>query len=261
MGALDQASNINTLSSSSGLEDYMKNLGPNFSSLMSGQKSDIGDFIGRYSGAINAQEPLSAINQRIENELNLPTLRQNANTINTAFSNIPYNYGSAARGFDVNANQLSRIISTKTANMTPAMNAANNALATAQNTATARIGQEQTQQTKLLSPYQTEGSMLNDYLSRQATGFTSTAEATLSGYLQKLASGVTLTQDELDNANRLATAKLAYDAQIESAKIGAQSALNVAQTSAGTNKYIANLPYTTGIYPGSISYGPKFTTS
>ena len=229
MAATDQANNVNTLSDSSGLTDYMKNMPGLSSSFYNTQKGDVNNYLGRYTSAVNNQESLSNIQNRIGNQLGMPALRQNANTLNTTAANIPYTYSGATRGFDVNSNQLSRIIGQKQYEIAPAVTSANNALATGEAQYNTQIGQEQTQQAKQLLPIQSEGSMLNDRLARESTNFTSQNEAILSGYLQKLQNGVALSQTEMTTAEQLAAAKLQYDQVIESAKIQATATQNAAK--------------------------------
>lgn len=203
----------------SGLDSYMRGMSGARTSFYNGQRGDITDFLGRYSGAINAQEPLSHMQDRIGRELGIPALQQNANTLNTTAANIPFTYGSATRGFNVNANQLGRIVGTKSAEIAPALTTANNALSSAQSTMNMRMGYEQAQQDKYLKPYESEQTLMNDRLARESTGFTSEAEGKLSAYIEKMKGGITLSRGEQDNAERLAAAKLQYDAAVKVAEI------------------------------------------
>lgn len=227
-------------SAGSGLDDYLKNM-PNLRNAFYTQgKNDITDYLGRYTGAINNQEPLSHMQDRIGRELNLPNLRTSANTLNTTLANIPYTYSGATRGFDVNANQLNRIIGTKSAALAPTVTAANNALSSAEGQLTQRMGLEQTQQAKQLLPYQSEQTLLNDRLARESTGFTQEAQGQLNAYIDKLDKGVALSRGEQDNAERLATAKLAYDQAIAVANIQASASKYNADRSLEGTKYTAN---------------------
>lgn len=132
----------------------------NTTGFLNGQNALTSDFLNRYTGAVNGQETSTAMANRIGGELGIPTLQKNANTINTTLSNIPSTYGAATRGYDVNANQLSRIIGQKTSELAPAATTANNALSSANTTLNTQMGYEQADQAKALTPYSTEQSLL-----------------------------------------------------------------------------------------------------
>ncbi len=206
----------------SGLDTFMNKMPSDYSNFFSGQKSDINNFLGRYSGAIGNQETVSHMGQRIGNELNLPSLRSAADTVNTNVANLPYTYSGATRGFDVNANQLGRIVTNKGIQLAPLATSVNNRLNTAENTLGQQMGFEQTQQQKELLPYQSEQSLLNDRLAREATGFQTQEEDRLQGYITKMQQGVVLSRGEQQDAEALAAAKLSYDAAVNVAKINAQ---------------------------------------
>lgn len=180
------------------------------------QTGQTNDFLSRYKGAIGGQETMSAMADRIGQELNLPTLRNNAQQVNETVSNLPYTYGSATRGFDVNANQLARTIGQKTYELTPALNSANSAVSNAEGQLSTRLGYGQADQNKQLLPYQSEQSLMGDRLAREATGFNQDSESELQGYMAKLTGGIQLSEGEANRAEQLAQAKLSYDAQMKS---------------------------------------------
>lgn len=196
----------------------------NRTNFYAGQKAEVGDYLGRYTNAINSQEPLTHMQDRIGRELGLPQLQQSANQLNTTLANLPYTYSGATRGFDVNANQLNRIVSTKSSAMAPTVNAVNTALGSAQNQLVTRMGLTQQQQAKELLPYQSEQQLLNDRLTRESTGFTQEAEGLLQSYIQKMMAGVALSTGEQNRANALAIAKLSYDAAKYAADKGLEAA-------------------------------------
>jgi len=206
-----------------GVGSFASNIGAKTNDFYARQKTGMNDFVNRFSGAIKGQDKLGDMYSRIGKELNLPALYQGANEVNTQMANLPGTYNSATRGFDVNANQLNRIVSTKQAALAPAQESANLALANAQGELNTRIGFEQEQQAKELAPYQTEQQMLADYYARESTGFTQANGQELDGYIQKLNAGVTLSEGEKQRANQLAQAELSYKAAIETAKISAES--------------------------------------
>ena len=202
---------------------FAQGLQPRRTAFNAGQKAEGQDFLGRYTGAINKQEALPDMYKRIGIELNLPNLQQSANTLNTTLANLPQTFGSATRGFDVNANQLARTIGQKASELTPVVTQANQALSTAQDQANKQIGFEQTQQQKLLDPYLREQDMLAQRQAREATGYSEDNQAELDTYIQKMKAGITLTEGEKTRANELAMNEARTRAQIESAKIGAEA--------------------------------------
>lgn len=199
------------------LTNFLGNIQQKTTDFFKGQKSDYQDYLGRYSGAIKGQTQLGDMYSRIGKELNMPALYQNANNINTQMANLPGTYNAASRGFDVNANQLNRIVGTKQAALAPAQQAANQALQNAQQQMNTQIGFEQEQQKKELDPYKAEQQLLTEYQARQATGFSKANEAELTGYIKKLEAGIQLSEGEKTRANQLAMAELDYKAKIYSA--------------------------------------------
>lgn len=195
----------------SGLDQYLSGISGKRAALNTSQAGQQSDFLGRYTGAINGQETSSAMADRIGGKLGLPELQKNATTLNTTLANIPYTYGAATKGFDVNNNQLNRIIGQKSSELTPVVNSTNNALSTAQGQLTSRMGYEQADQAKQLAPYQSEQSLLTDRLNRESAGFNTDAESELSSYLAKMNAGIQLSQAEQTRAENLAQSKLAYD--------------------------------------------------
>lgn len=205
---------------------FAQGLQPRRTAFNAGQKAEGQDFLGRYTGAINKQEALPDMYKRIGIELNLPNLQQSANTLNTTLANLPQTFGSATRGFDVNANQLARTIGQKASELTPVVTQANQALSTAQDQANKQIGFEQTQQQKYLDPYLREQDMLNQRQTREATGYSEDNQAELNTYIQKMNAGITLTEGEKQRANALSIAEKGYE-----------NALKIAQMNNDTTRY------------------------
>lgn len=217
MGAFQDAlNNANTATSNLYGDATQKanSLWPNLSKFFGGQQKDTQDYLGRYMGAIKDQEPLQAMYARVGREVGLPQLQRTATQVNQTNANIPSVYSGATRGFDVNANQLSRIIGTKQAEYAPVVQNANQAVNDAMTNVNQQMAYEQAQQAKNLLPYQAEGSFLTDRLAREASGFTTSAQAELQTYIQKAQSGMQLTDNELQRANALAIQKMQNDAEM-----------------------------------------------
>lgn len=206
---------------SQNVDKFTSTIQPRRQALQTGQKGEEQDYLSRFRQAISGQEAVPHMYERLGAQFNLPSLQQAANTLTTTLANIPATYGAATRGFDVNANQLARIIGEKSAELSPTVTAATNALKSAQEQVATQMGYEQAQQAKELTPFATEQDFLKDRFARESTGFTQDNEMELNAYLQKMNAGVTLSEGEANRANQLAIAKLNYDAEIK--KIEAQA--------------------------------------
>ena len=211
----------------------------NNQSFLAGQAATSEDFLNRYKNAIAGQETMSAMAKRIGSELNLPTLSENAYNVNKVMREIPQTYSAATRGFDVNANQLSRITGQKQSELAPTLATANEALAQAQNTLNTQMGYEQYDQEKALKPFETEQSLLTDRLAREATFYSQENENELNTIIAKIQSGIQVSEAEKDRAQQLAIAEMGYKAKKEELAAGSWSEITI-----GGNKYRINL--TTG---------------
>lgn len=183
--------------------------------LNTAQNAQEQDYLNRYSGAIGGQESMEALSKRLGDELGLPTLQQNALKLRETIRNLPTTYGKATRGFDVNQNQLDRIVGKETARLSPAMATAEEALASATGTLDKRIGFAQTDQAKALLPYQTESTLLQNRLAREATGFSEDNGRELDALISKMNAGITLSEGEKNRANALAVAEMNFNNQLK----------------------------------------------
>lgn len=187
----------------------------NTGTFLSGQDKATQDFLTKYSSTINSQPTTSALATRIGAELGLPQLQANATSLNNTLYNIPSVYGKATTGYDVNANQLSRLIGQKQSEIAPAAAlAASNAQAAEGNLAT-RLSYEQADQNKALLPLQAESSFLTDKLARETTLFSQENQSELDGLIAKIQAGVTLSEGEKNRAQQLALAETNYQNQLK----------------------------------------------
>ena len=187
--------------------------------IFTGQRGETSDFLGRYTNTINSQPTTSAMAARIGEELGLPTLQKNALALQNTLYDIPETYSAATRGFDVNANQLSRIIGTKQAQIAPAAERAQGFADSAQNQLNTRLAYEQTDQAKQLLPYQSEQSLMSDRLARETTGYTTAMQSELDAITAKMNAGITISEGEKNRANQLAIAEKSYQAAIKTAEM------------------------------------------
>ncbi|MCR4330738.1 MAG: hypothetical protein NUV49_02565 [Patescibacteria group bacterium] len=188
-----------------------------------GMKTEETGYLDRYRGAIAGQENLPHMYERIGRELGLPQLQQNAGMLRNTLTQIPYTYGEATKGYDVNANQLARIVDTRSSAMTPLVASAEGAVAGAQDQLATRVGFEQTAQQKELLPYEKEQAFMADRFAREASGYSEDMQMTLNSLLAKASAGIELTMQEKELANRLAVAEKQYQAAIQVARINADA--------------------------------------
>ena len=153
---------------------------------LQGQNQLTSDFLTKFGGAIAGQGTTQAAAERIGGELGLPQLRQNAFNLQQQLIDIPSVYKEGTRGFDVNANQLARIVNARTAELGPLAQRA---------TAQAQFG-EQELGTRL-------GYLQNDW------------KRELDAILDKVRNGITLSEGEKNRANQLAIAEKGYENQLK----------------------------------------------
>lgn len=188
------------------------------SSLLAGQNTTSSDYLKRYTDFINSQEGATAMAGRIGGELGIPTLQANATMLRNTLTNLPSTYSAATTGRDVNANQLSRIIGQKSSELSPMVQTAETSLQNASAERTARMGFEQYDQNKQLLPYQTEKDLLSERQAREATLYTTDNSNELTALIQKINSGVTLSEGEKNRANSLAIAEKSYENALKIAR-------------------------------------------
>lgn len=190
----------------------------NLKNIFAGQQADTSGFLNRFTGAINSQPTSQALAERIGNELNLPQLQANSQSLNNTLFQLPSTYSAATRGFDVNSNQLSRIIGQKQSELAPAAALAQSNAQNAENTLDKRLGYAQADQNRALLPYQSEQSLLSDRFAREATGYTQAMGNELDAIIQKMNAGVTLSEGEKNRAQQLAIAEKGYQNQLDQIK-------------------------------------------
>ena len=205
------------------LDPYIKNISTKRDTFNTQQQGQETDFLNRYKSAIYGQQPISALAQRRDEELGIVPLRQNALQLNQTLAGIPETYKAGTRGFDVNANQLGRIVGTQQAKIAPLAQQAQTQYESATGQRNELLGYDLAQQEKELLPFQSEQALLSDRLAREATGFSEDAQRELDGIIQKMNAGIKLSESELQRAHELAIAELGYKQAIEVAKISAEA--------------------------------------
>jgi delta 1-pyrroline-5-carboxylate dehydrogenase len=181
--------------------------------LLQGQKAEQGGYLDRFRGAIMGQEGLPQMASRIGSELNLPTLSENAFKLQQTVRNLPQTYSKATRGFDVNANQLSRIIGMQQSKLAPLAQEATMQAQNAINQRNEMMGFTQAQQQKELTPFQTEQNLMTERMARETSMFSEANQSELNAILQKMSTGAQLSSAEKDRAQQLAIAEMNFEMQ------------------------------------------------
>jgi len=183
-------------------------------SFLGGQQAGTSDFLKRYGNFIRSQEGTGAMAGRIGKELGIPTLQAGTNLLRSTVANLPSTYSKATTGFDVNANQLSRIIGQKASELAPALETSERSLETAQGNLATRLGYEQYDQARLEKPFGVEQDFMSDRLARETTLFSQENERELDALIAKINAGVTLTEGEKNRANQLSIAEKGFQNEL-----------------------------------------------
>lgn len=192
-----------------------------FNTFYGNQKGDVNSFVTDYSNFVNSQPTTNALYQRISGEIGLPQAQGVANSLNRTLFQLPSTYSAATTGYDVNNNQLSRIIGQKQSELAPSAALATQNVASLEDTANKRLGFEQQDFANKQDVFKTQGSLLNDRLARESTGFGQLEQRELDGLIAKFNAGVQLTEGERNRANALAVAEKNYQATVKAAEIAA----------------------------------------
>lgn len=175
------------------------------------QEAKQNDFINQFKAAVAAQPTIAQSADTIGQRLGLPTLQANAQTLNNQLQNIPQQQTTATRGYDVNSNQLARIIGQKQSELAPAATQAAQNAGNAESNLSTQLGY-QTQQNALdLQPLQMQGSMLSSQIAAEMTGFNQDKQTQLTLVTQQISNGQAVSMAQLQQANDLAKQKLAFD--------------------------------------------------
>jgi len=178
-----------------------------FNNVATKGSNDITDFLTRYNTAV------PKIISDVSSKYALPDQQAGVNALNTRIKTLQGNTDNSGAGGFASAGQVDSALNSRyLPQYSTALSNLTNSTALAQN-----------EEGQLEKPYETEASMLNDRLTREMTGFTAEQQNALAALTAKLNAGVTLTKDEMDNANALAVAQEQYQAAVESQKIQSQN--------------------------------------
>lgn len=196
-------------------------------SLWNGQNNTQDAYITAYKNAIASNPSATDLYTKANSIFNVPALQQTSNTLNNAMLEAPNSNIAAARGFNVDQNQIDQKTSQDLQRLAPAaaaaQNNANTAMTNAGNYVTAGMQQNQLN----LLPIQEQGSYLMDAFARQQSGFTTTAQSQLASLQAKMESGERLSEAEMSAYATLTSAEEAYNA----AKMSANASVTGSQLS------------------------------
>lgn len=196
-------------------------------SLLGNQSAEDTAYLKKYTDFINSQEGSAAMAKRIGGELGIPTLQANATMLQNTMTNLPSTYSKATTGYDVNQNQLARIIGQKSSELAPAVTTAENSLNAANTNMNAQMGYETADQTKALMPYQTEQTMLADRQARETTLFSADNGRELDALVAKINAGITLSEGEKNRAQQLAVNEKSYQNALDQLNTGKTEVVTV----------------------------------
>lgn len=177
------------------------------------QRKQEEDYMNRYKTALGSQESLTSMNERFGKELNLPALRQNAFTMQQALKSTPQVQSEATRGYDVNANQLQRIIAQKMSELSPAAQEATSQAQFAENQLGERLRLGQADQEKAMKPFEMEAKFLGERMAREFTGYSQDKQRELDMLMAKMNQQQQLTLAEQNRAHELAMAERNFEQQ------------------------------------------------
>ena len=180
---------------------------------LSGQDAQSQDFLNRFRSTLGGQASTQALADKIGQEIGLPQLQANAQALNKTIFNLPATYSKATTGFDVNQNQLDRVVGTKQAELAPAAALAADAAQRAESNVNTRLGYAQRDQDRELLPYQTEQQLLSDRLARETTLYSQANQAELDSLIAKMQAGIQLSEAEKNRAHELSVQEQNYENQ------------------------------------------------
>lgn len=191
--------------------------------LFNTQNSASNNYTQNYANTISSNPTMQALYNQGNTQFNVPGLAQQATNLNNAVLQVPQNNVNLAKGFDYSAPQVQQQTAQDLARLSPLAAAATNQSQQAQNLAGQYVQAGLTQNQMNLLPIQEQGTLLAQNMAAQATGYNTAAQQELNGLMQKMQSGVTLSQAEMDRANTLAAQETSYQNQLTQAQAQEQT--------------------------------------
>lgn len=173
---------------------------------------------------VNSNPTVTSLYNQGNDMFNVPALKNTATRLQNSVTNaIPDAY-QAAKGFDISATDINNGVAAKTAYLTPQANAATANANTAAGLAQGFVTAGQAQNAQNLIPAQENAALTAQNQAAEATGWNQAQKSTLDGLISKMQSGVTLSQNEMDAANKLAATEASYNQAVVQANASVQVA-------------------------------------
>lgn len=200
------------------------------------------NYVNQYAQDVANNPTVTSLYQQGNQLYNVPQLQTQATNLQNQVTNAVPAGVSAARGFDIGDTQVNNGVAQKLAYLQPQANAATANANTASQLASQFVQAGQQQNAQNLLPVQAQQSLLAQNMAAQATGWNQAMANQFQGLIDKMQSGVQLSQAEYQQAQALAQAEESYqqaqvtaNAQIQAAQIGQQyQTLNPTQTLVNT---------------------------
>lgn len=189
-------------------------------SLISSQKAENQDYLGRYRNALAGQESTSAAAGRISGEIGLDKARGATTALNTQINNLPGVLKTASAGKDINANQLQRLTAARIAPIQATYANASALQGRLESELGTRLGYQTTDNNRALLPFQTEQSLLQSSQGNETGLFTAANQAELSAIQAKIAAGVQISEGEKNRAQQLELQKRSDSEAMARAQLG-----------------------------------------
>ncbi len=182
------------------------------------------NYLTAYKNAISSNPSATDLYNTANKQFNVQPLQDTANQLNNAVFNAPNSNLNAARGFNVDQNQVDQKTSQDLQRLSPAAAAAQNNANTANTNAANYVTQGMAQNNMNLLPIQEQGQYLNDSYARQQSGFTATAQSQLQALQDKMDQGVALSGQEMQAYTSLTQAESSYQGALASANATVKAA-------------------------------------
>lgn len=205
-------------------DQWQKNTQSGLNNITSSQAAGNQSLVNAFKTQIASQPSATGYYNQGMSAFNVQPLQQTANTLNNAVLNAPNSNLNAARGFNVDQNQVDQKTSQDLQRLTPAAQAAQNNATTAQQNAIAyqNAGLQQNQMN--MTPLQQQAAAQAQLYAQQYSGFTATAQAQLASLQAKMQSGVQLSQSEMQAYQQLTTSEQSYQASLATNQANIQQA-------------------------------------
>jgi len=194
---------------------------------LAGQNQQTSDFLTKFGNVITGQGTTQQAAQGIGEELGLPALRQNAFNLQQALIDIPEVYKAGTRGFDVNANQLARIVNQKLGELGPLAQRATALAQFGEQELGTRLGYLQNDWNRQLLPLNSEQAFLMDRYARETSMFSQDNQRELDALLAKMNAGVQISENEKDRILELSKLEKEYENELKIAKYKASQSYAV----------------------------------